>query len=451
VNLIVHVMIVGVMLSGYLVNAGYAPKLVKYTPELISGIAMLMVIALGARTRFRDVRPAYFFAFATVFLIILSGILANNVGSGALFGGLRTYVRALPFFLLPAVYVFTDRQVRSQLITVLVLSLPQIAIAWDQRSNALSRGNPSGDEVGGTLLGSGLLSIFLICVACVLIAAFMRKQLKFIPFLLLFLVVLAPTTINETKATLFMAPIGFLITFVLCSERGTRLRNAIRGMGLLAVFAAVFIPIYDYYIVKSEFGVPIMEFFSDERRMDSYLDQQASIGRRDLANVGRKDAFVVPLKEMAREPTRFAFGLGIGNASHSALGPQFSGDYYIKFRPFMQSAATTFILEIGMLGLLLAAAVQYLIYRDSRIVAEVDRGVIGTLAVGWVGVSAVIAIAIFYATLEGSEAISYLYWYFSGVVAAHRTRLGYAYAVETVPDEQQDNARIVRPARAIPH
>jgi hypothetical protein len=451
VNAFIHIMIVAVMLSGTMVQWGYAPKLVKYTPELLSAIALLVVLVQGARSRFQDVRPAYFFAFGAVLLIILSGILANGVSSGALFGGIRTYLRALPFFLLPLVYTFTERQVRSQLLLVLLLCLPQLPIAISQRANAMAFGNPSGDEVAGTLLGSGLLSIFLICAACVLTAAFMRKRIRLAVFLPLFLLVLAPTTINETKATLAFAPFGLLATVVVCAPRGARMKNAVVGTVLLAIFAAVFIPIYDYYISKTQYGVPIMEFFSDQNRLDRYMSQNAGLGRRDLAKVGRKDALMVPLKEMAKEPTHFAFGLGIGNASHSALGPQFSGEHFAKFEPFLQSSATIFILEIGMLGLALSLIIQYPIYRDSRVVGDVDDGVIGTLAVGWVGVSAVIFIADFYATIDGSEAISYLYWFFSGVVAAHRVRLGRVPAVELRADEQQNHAGLVRPARAISH
>jgi hypothetical protein len=450
-NAFVHIMILVVMLAGYFVQGGYAPKLVKYTPELLSACALLVVLVQGARSRFQDVRPAYFFAFGAIVLIMLSGVLANGVSSGALFGGIRAYLRALPFFLLAAVYPFTERQVRSQLLLVLFLCLPQFPIGLMQRANALAFGNPSGDEVAGTLQGSGLLSIFLICVACVLAAAYMRKRIKLLPFLLLFLLVLAPTTINETKATLFMAPVGLMVTFILCSGPGTRLKNAVVGMTMLILFAAVFIPIYDYYISKTQYGVPIMEFFSDESRMDRYLSQNAGLGRRDLAKVGRKDALIVPMKEMAKEPTRFAFGLGMGNASHSALGPQFSGEYFAKFAPFMQSSATVFILEIGMLGLLLTLAIEYLVYRDSRAVADADDTMFGTLAAGWAGVSAVIAIAVFYATIDGSEAISYLFWYFSGVVAAHRTRLGRVPAVEMRANEQEKHAGLVRPARAISH
>ena len=100
----------------------------------------------------------------------------------------------------------------------------------------------------------------------------------------------------------------------------------------------------------------------------------------------------------------------------------FTGKYFQKFAPFLKSSASVFILEIGLLGLALALLIDYLIYRDSRIVAEADGGVIGTLAVGWAGVTAVMVMATFYAPIAVSEALSYLFWYFSGVVAAQRVR-----------------------------
>jgi hypothetical protein len=116
-------------------------------------------------------------------------------------------------------------------------------------------------------------------------------------------------------------------------------------------------------------------------------------------------------------------GLGIGNASPSPLGEKFTGEYFQKFEPFLLSSASVFILEIGVLGLGLTLILDFLIYRDTRVVAEANSGLVGMLAAGWTGVTAVIVIATFYTTLNASEAISFLFWYFSGLVAAHRMRL----------------------------
>jgi hypothetical protein len=81
------------------------------------------------------------------------------------------------------------------------------------------------------------------------------------------------------------------------------------------------------------------------------------------------------------------------------------------------------ILELGVLGLALVLLTCYLIYRDARVVAASDDGLMGALAAGWAGVAAVVVVATFYKTTIASDALSYLFWYFSGLVSAHRVRL----------------------------
>ncbi len=102
------------------------------------------------------------------------------------------------------------------------------------------------------------------------------------------------------------------------------------------------------------------------------MHKEAEVGATES---GRVDAIVTPLKEMSRDPTHVAFGLGIGNVSESSMGSAFNGRYFLKFQPFLKSAASVFILEIGILGLALALTIDYLIFRDSRVVADVDSGV----------------------------------------------------------------------------
>jgi hypothetical protein len=201
------------------------------------------------------------------------------------------------------------------------------------------------------------------------------------------------------------------------------------------IAGSVFVPIYDYYASLKGNGTSIMDFFSEKGKIESYLDKDAALGTR-LRQVGRGDALIVPLREMARDPTHLAFGLGIGNASQSSLGDNFTGKYFLKFQPFLKSSGSVFILEIGLLGIALALLVDYLIYRDSRVVAEADEGIVGALAVGWAGVTVVIVMGTFYANLVKSEALSYLFWYFSGLVAAQRCRLfrrAWGIAREAVP------------------
>jgi hypothetical protein len=411
-------LITAAMTFEYLTGIGVLPAVAKHVPDLLSVLALLLVVLHGTRNRFQFVRAIYWFAFGAMALTMVSGALANSLEPGPLFTGVRNYLRAVPLFFLPAVYEFSEQDIRRQFKVVLALSIAQLPIAigqWIHRgANSFS-----GDYIRGTLLVSGFLSVFLICVACVLTAAWLRKRLALTTFLPLFLLVLAPTTINETKATIVLLPIGLLVTFIVAAPRGARFKNAILATGLITLFAAIYVPVYDT-AGKAGQGTSIIEFFTNEKKLEAYMSQNATVGAQKAR---RLDAILTPLREMSKDPTHLVLGLGIGNASQSSLGEKFTGKYFLKFLPFLQSSASVFILEIGVLGLGLSLLIDYLIYRDARVVAETDRGLVGVLAAGWAGVTGVIVIATFYIPLGAVDAISFLFWYSSGLVAAHRVRL----------------------------
>jgi len=406
----------------YFVALKWLPHPFKYVPEVMAAMLLLVVVVLGARNRFRYVRPAYWLAFGSMALCMVCSAIINHVDAGPLFAGLRNYLRAIPFFFLPTVYLFTEAQIRSQLKLLTGLCLIQGPIAIYQRMHTLARGNSTGDATAGTLVYSGLLSIFLVCSAGILTAFMLRKRIAWQRFLPLFLLMIFPTTINETKVTVFILPLCFMIVFLAGSPAGLRFKNAIVALFLLVMFGSIFVPIYDYLAAQGHghHNPPITEFLSNEHQMGKYMDTGAGIG---AAHVGRIDALRVPFQEIAKDPVHFGFGFGIGNAYDSALGPQFKGRYFYMFKPFLITAASLFMLEIGMLGIALLMMLYFLIYRDSRVVAEVDRGFFGAFAVGWSGAVAVITVTTFYSGIDISLPISYFFWFYSGLVASRRMQL----------------------------
>jgi hypothetical protein len=429
-NALMLFLITEVVLGEYLVRNGYLPGVAKYLPEITSALVLLIVVVLGTKTRFQNLRPAYGFAFIGMLLIMVSGAIVNALEPGPAFAGIRGYFRALPLFFLPLVYSFTEKQLRSQMRLLLVLCLPQVPIAIQQRLQTEFKGGATGDYTAGTLGLSGDLSIFLISVVCVLTALVLRKRLGFWFFIVMFLIVIFPTTINETKVTFIMAPFALLVTSYVASKPGARVRNIVLGASFLAVFAAIFIPIYDYYASKRENITPIVEFLTDPDKFDSYMSMDAKVGSE---RVGRIDALLVPLREVMKEPQTLAFGFGLGNASHSSLGPNFVGKYYPRYGPFLKSAASILILELGLFGLATVLMIQWLIFTDARVVAR-EPGFYGALGVGWAGVAALFALVTFYSNVMQNPALSFLYWYFSGVLAAHRVALSReARAAEQVP------------------
>src|SRR5690606_8582215 len=111
----------------------WLPKAFSYLPELTGAAAAVLVVALGVQTRFRFVRPAYWFVFGLLALAAAAGALANDLEPGTLFAGLRNYLRALPWFFIPAVYLFGEAKLRQQLRWLLIICLIQVPVAIEQR------------------------------------------------------------------------------------------------------------------------------------------------------------------------------------------------------------------------------------------------------------------------------------------------------------------------------
>jgi hypothetical protein len=413
-------------LGEYLSTSTQAPGALKLIPEALSLIIAIGVVLLGVRRGFGQVSAKYWAVFGTLLLIIACGILSNGVGSGPIIAGSRYYLRAIPLFILPAVYPFTEKQLRQQLLVLLGVGLVQVPIACYQRWIVYSQGRFSGDEVYGTMMESGILSLVLIGMVLVLTGLFLRKRLSRTTFLILFFLLLIPTTINETKITVIALPIGLLTTLVAAAAPGRKLRILLGGVTLLTAFLAILVPVYDAMNANSPWkqGRTLEDFFTDQQTMAAYMATQKqgpALGMK--RDVRRGDALQIPLEYMARDPVQLTLGLGMGNATHSNLGESFTGAYNGLFNKFLITSTTIFLLEIGLFGTALIFVLYWLIYKDTLVVAKNDTGLTGAIAAGWIGVAAIMPVATFYAPVHTYASVSYLFWYFSGTVTARRMQL----------------------------
>jgi hypothetical protein len=184
--------------------------------------------------------------------------------------------------------------------------------------------------------------------------------------------------------------------------------------------------VYDYFaITNNPYPYTLERFFSNEHMVEHYVDRNAGVGSR--IEVGRVDSILVPLEHFSSDPVHLMLGVGVGNSSSSLLGSAYVGAYFTLLGRYTDcTAAAQFLVEIGVLGLLLVLLLYWLIFRDSLVVAGEDQSLIGSLALGWIGITAVITVATFYKNIVGFESLSYLFWYISGLIAARRTRLALA-------------------------
>jgi hypothetical protein len=396
------------------------PPFMMFLPEVLAAVALLYVVISGSRTRFQNVRAEYWLVFGCIGALILCGIFANSVAPGPIFAGMRYYLRAIPLFFLPAVFAFSDKQIRTQLRYLTLICLVQLPLAVYERLHVIDQGRWSGDSVVGSTEDSSALSIILISAVCVLVAMHMRGFIGRKMTVALFFVMLLPTTINETKATLILLPIGLLLTMLIAAPPNRRLRVVFGASALMVVFFALFAPIYDYLERGNPYRVPITDFFLDPANFERYIDNHADAGS---THVARLDGIKVPLNFLVREPSQFAFGVGIGNASHSQLGEQFTGVYYVRFGRFELSNLSTFLLELGIAGTALVFVLYWMVFKDSLFVARMDPGLMGAIAAAWAGVAAMTVMCMPYKTSYVFPSLSFLFWYFSGLVAARRMQL----------------------------
>lgn len=421
-----YVVIASAMLSAYVSSPDVhlAPGVVKFLPDLVSAVLMVYIFVEGVRQQFRYVNVKYWLIFGALALTILCGPLVNQEDVGPIVAGIRYCVRAIPLFFLPAVVNFSDRDVQRYLKFLLALSLLQVPISAYQRVTGVARGLFTGDLVIGTLMNSGVVSLFLISVMCVMAALMLRGRISKIWFGVCFVLMMIAVSINETKMTFLVLPLALLVTFFVVSPPRRRLLVTLQALGLLIVAGAISIPLYDA-LSKRDDGTPgytIIDFFTDRETVTKYMALDAGVGTGKEA--GRGDSLEAPFRALSNDPIKFVFGLGIGNVSKSGIGEQFSGRYTRLYWNYAQEmSASAFLFEIGLLGTGLVLLLHWMVLRDALFVAKHDDGLVGILALGYVGAWLTITIGFFYTTIHTFESLSFMFWFFSGLFAAHRQRV----------------------------
>jgi hypothetical protein len=213
------------------------------------------------------------------------------------------------------------------------------------------------------------LSLLLICASCVLTAFFLRKRVRAVVYFPLLLLLLLPTMINETKGSLIVTPIALFVTFVVASAPRQRLKNLTLAVAVGTLFLAVFIPVYDHFMMP-RWGYGIVDFFTMEGRAMDYLDRGGGdpAGYMDPdRNPGKLAAVRVMFSELRHDPALLFFGIGIGNGDDSALGEQFSGRYQTIYGRYYTTALAQVLVEWGLAGCSAGPAHVYWLCSGTRL------------------------------------------------------------------------------------
>lgn len=419
-NRFIYFLFFSIFFLDYLdMNFRMFPRSLTWMPEMLSLVTMIFVALLVCIKRSFFMRKAYILVFFYFFWVIIVGILANTVPPGALFSGLRNHLKSMILFFLPAAYVFSESQFRSQLKLLLILSLIQCPFALYQRLIKY-RDLATGDVITGTLNGSGVLTIYLSCSLAIVLAFYFSKKLNLKLFLFILIVLFIPMCINETKVTLLLIPSVCFSMFFFTKGLTTKFKQIFAIPAISIALILLFIPIYDHFR-KTTLGHSsgIIDFITTEEKVKNYLLWRPK-GRENRAEVGRLTSIVLAYQELSQDPVKLIFGLGLGNVAISFFAG-FQGEYVKYEKLGARRTALTFLLwEIGLAGVFLYLAFLYLIFKDA-LYLKTRRNIIGSFSLGRIVVVViVIPVSFIYLNFITRNVLAYLFWYFSGFIAAKR-------------------------------
>ncbi len=417
---LMYILILSIFLAEFLQRYGIAPRQVTWFADILSAFVVLIILFLITKGLSINLSATYWLIFLFFALHILFGVILNEVQAGPIFTGIRKYLKYLPFFFLPLMYSFSDSQIKKQLQFILLFIVFQLPVVMYQRF-VQGAGGTSGDVVRGTFGTSSYLSIFLICAFAIILAFYLKKRITLPMLIVLAIICLFPTLLNETKGTLFLLPLALFIPVLLIEGGAEKFKGLIGATILATVFLAVFIPTYDYFFGQNR---GIVEFFTEGKIAESVAPQASGAAAEkgwSENRMGRLDMILAPLRKIPEDPIESMFGVGIGNASVSFLGRDLAGEYAGQLTTFM--AFTNLMWEIGLLGTLLVIIIFLKVFFDALCVSKRDD-ISGALALGWTAVVAVLLLSIFYKNVINQDAISYLFWFYSGYLVARRVTMG---------------------------
>ena len=150
------------------------PTYIGLIPEYLSLVATVLIIGQISLNRKFNLGAKYIVIFTLLGVHIVNGVLINATPTVAIVIGVRTYLKFIPFFILPLVYEFNEEQIAKQLKLVLALCFLQLPVAlWQKFIYAT---NTSGDWVRGTLSASSYLSILLLSAITMILSLYLKGR-----------------------------------------------------------------------------------------------------------------------------------------------------------------------------------------------------------------------------------------------------------------------------------
>lgn len=421
---LLSLLIVSVFTFDYLgIKLGLISRGFTLIPEVFSMLFAVIVAARAIALRRWNQPIRYVWFFTAFFLVCMIGAVAEGVDPGPLTSGLRNYFKFLPLFLLPAVYEFSDKQLRVVLGTFLLMVTLQVPLAYFQRFVQFADRMHTGDPITGSVTVSSSLTMVLCISIALIIALYVHRKIALSLTLVLFCYLAAPTAINETKATMLLLPLATIGPFVLARGIEKKWRKAIPVLGICVLGLVAFATVYNTMIEARWGGTRITDFFTGAG-YEGYLYRGSEEG--DLTySIGRLDSMILPISVMSDKWMQLLFGLGIGNVSPSSL-PGMEGAYFEmgKELGYGLTAIGNLLWETGIIGLSLYLSLFFMFWRDARRCAALDKDSDSGWRYTWWSICIVIFVLGFaYKSVLQLNELGYMVFFWSGLIASRYWRL----------------------------
>jgi hypothetical protein len=437
-NKLLYLLFAFLFVFDYLLKSISIGKIPGLAPEILSAIIMLVVCVQFARSRAISLPVRYIIFFIFFILFIIIGILINEVQPGAIFAGIRKYFRYAPLFLLPIVYQFNETEIKRLIRVLFIFSVFQLPVVIYQKL-VVFKLHPTGDVIEGTILGSGKLAVYLICVISIILAYYLKGFITLRLMLFYILIVFLPIAITEAAASLFLLPIVFIIPLLFVKKdrsQAKRLKSlAVAGVvffvGFIAIYNAQYSSRWGGNILNAVIEGQVFEkIYRGASNEDSISIRKSG---RKMEEISRLDSVILPIEYLYKKGIVFLLcGVGLGNASDS-FSELLQGEYYwtIDEKNSDLTTMSNMLWELGIIGIVLSLVFLIMIFFDARRLSHSNNRV-GAIAFGWMGVIAVLTMSMMYINFLGHNVIGYLMWFFAGYIVARSNLTSMSSAKVTV-------------------
>jgi hypothetical protein len=408
-------------------NLGVIPRVAKWIPDLMCAMTAVIVVAHIAAKKPFAMQGKYFILFLFLFLLIIVGIAVNQVQPQVIFNGIRKSLRFLPIFLLPAVYAFTNQEIKQQLKLLFVLVLIQVPLAFYQRFVTYA-GLGMGDMITGTVGQEKTLAGFTLWSLAIVFAFYLRNKISLMLFIVIGVLLLIPSALNESAGSFLLLPFVFIVPILFAEFGQNRFKlffiSAIFGSLLLSLMAVGYNSLYSDRWGPS--GGIIEGIISGHALEYETQDETASnrIGNKDVVAIGRLTAISRALELLWEyDPVKLFVGVGIGNASDS-FKDEFKGEYFTEHVAdgISRHSLSYVMWHYGLIGVMISLLFCFMIFKDAKVLSSRDD-VCGYVSLGFLAIVGMFLLQAIYVTLVLDNLLGILFAYFSGYIASQRVWL----------------------------